>query len=474
MTLLIGTASDKHVFLTSDRRCTVKGQGMVSRCGTLQKIFPIPDKPLALVHHGENVFLDEAGNEVLLSEFVTAFIRDNRDVFEQPSVESMTAKLAEMLEPIAERTLVHRGEKLIGFWVAGFGGQRTRPEIWEVCWFKSGRKELKFCHNLVVGGDGKDHLPPDVRDRLDGMYNVTTLPKASVEKAKRYHDKLFAIALKPEPEPRRFSEKRDQLVIEKEGWRWVTPPVSQERTSLGPRNEKPHSRGQAMSERARLVGGPGDGEIIPVEKEMVGLPLDRNLALLKARAEPYAFAIYRLDRSGDAPVYRFVSAQRKEAEKAFEVEFVDGPMQGVRPFGHAIQLSDMTIRFPLDADHKPVKKGAKVAAIAEYKRRKIDGVWKMALAGIIDSEGEAERSADIIAEKELTRELQIYTSDQLVEELLGRPGFVGVIAMYPGELVGDWQLEEGSELILGIGKQLNEEKAKVILRSALESLDRRA
>ena len=67
--------------------------------------------------------------------------------------------------------------------------------------------------------------PTNVRDRLDGTYNVNNVRKASVEKVRRYHDKLFAIALKAEPEPRRFSEERDQLVIEKEGWRWAIPPV---------------------------------------------------------------------------------------------------------------------------------------------------------------------------------------------------------------------------------------------------------
>lgn len=159
MTLLIGTASDEHVLLTADRRCNIEEYGTVLRIDTYQKIFPIPGKPLAIVHHGENVLLDENDKKTPLQEFLTTFIRDNADVFEQTSIASITKKLTDKLESTAQHTLRNRGEMLIGFWIAGFAIGRAKPEIYETCWFKNGQKELNQCHNLVVGGDGQEHLP---------------------------------------------------------------------------------------------------------------------------------------------------------------------------------------------------------------------------------------------------------------------------------------------------------------------------
>ena len=228
MTILIGTVSNKHIVLTSDRRCTVEEHGVISRSDNFQKIFPIPGHSLALVHHGENVFLDENGVVIPLSSYLPTFISENIDAFDRASVESVTRQLLERLEPTVVRTLLSRGKRLVGFWVAGFAKGKTKPEIHEACWHKDGPREVKKHGNLVVGGDGMEHLPPNVRDRLDGSYNLDMIPKASVERARRYHNKLFEIALQKEPEPRRFSDKRDQLSIDKAGCQWMTPPAAQQ------------------------------------------------------------------------------------------------------------------------------------------------------------------------------------------------------------------------------------------------------
>ena len=223
-----------------------------------------------------------------------------------------------------------------------------------------------------------------------------------------------------------------------------------------------------MSDKIRLIGGPGDGIVIPDgDKQNIALPLDKNLNPLKTKDEPYALAIYQLDPTGN---YQFHSAQRKEPEKPFDVEFIGGPMNGIQPFGQAIQLHDNPFCVPLDAKHRPLEQGAKVAAKAEYKRKQIDGVWKMAFVRIIDDPKETEQVADVLAEHQLVRELQIYTTHQLINELLNRQEFVGVILVYPGELVGKWHLEKGASFSVGIGKQLNVDSAKLIISSALESL----
>ena len=226
-----------------------------------------------------------------------------------------------------------------------------------------------------------------------------------------------------------------------------------------------------MSKKTKLLGGPGDGIFIAGgDKQNFLLPLDKNLNPLKTKDEPYALALYRLATTGN---YEFHTAKRKEAEKPFDVEFIDGPMNGIHPFAQAIQLYDSIFRIPLDAEHRPLEQGAKVAAVAEYKREQINGVWKMAFVRIVDNPKEVENGADVIAEHQLVQELQVYTTEQLVNELLSRQRFFGVILMYPDELVGEGRLEikKGASFVIGMGKQLNADKAKIILSSAITSLE---
>lgn len=228
MTLLIGTVSNEHIVLTSDRRCTVEEPGGVLQSDDFQKTFPVAGRPLAIVHHGENVLLGEDGSKVSLSTYLNTTISQNGVIFNRPSIDSVIRLICERLEPTVVRTLMNRGKRLVGFWIAGFAKGKARPELHEVCWFKDGRREVAKHGNLVVGGDGKEHLPPSVRDRLDGSYNLDMIPKATVERARRYHNKLFEIALRKEPEPRRFSDERDQLSIDKDGCHWIIPPVMRE------------------------------------------------------------------------------------------------------------------------------------------------------------------------------------------------------------------------------------------------------
>jgi hypothetical protein len=224
MSLLIGTASDRHVLLTSDRRCPVEEQGVVSPLDSFQRIFPIPGQPLAVVYHGQSVLLSEDGSPLALRSYLTAFLNVNTDVFNEPAIRSITEKLADRLELSAIRTPSDSERRLVSFWVAGFAGGNRRPKIYEACWSQDGRRTLNDCPRLVVAGEGQEHLPPNIRDRLDGTYHIEMIPKAPPETMRRYHNKLFAVALKSEPEPRRFSEERDQLLIQRDGWRWVVCP----------------------------------------------------------------------------------------------------------------------------------------------------------------------------------------------------------------------------------------------------------
>lgn len=184
--------------------------------------------------------------------------------------------------------------------------------------------------------------------------------------------------------------------------------------------------------------------------------------------EPFAHAIYRLDHKGSQPLYRYSHVQRHpDPSKSFDVEFVNGPLQGKQTFASAIQFCDNLLRVPVGADGKALTGGGKMVQVAEYGRKEIDGVWKMALLRMIEDPDEIERSADVIAEHQLISKLQSYTSDQLVRELVSRPTFFGLILMFPGE---GRTPKKGDRFFMGLGQSVSQQDAAIIMRSVLESM----
>jgi hypothetical protein len=228
-----------------------------------------------------------------------------------------------------------------------------------------------------------------------------------------------------------------------------------------------------MSEQTQVIGGPAHGLTTNADKEYVCFPVDENLVLIKGKADPYAMAVYHFEQSEGIAVYKFRHAQRHpDPTKNFSVEFIDGPMQGKQQFGHAAQLYDMTLRLSLGEDHKPLREGSKVGAIAEYKRREVNGIWKMTLVRIVEAEAETEQFENVIGEHQLTQQLGIFTTEQLARELASRESFLGAILMYPGEVKGsNWHLTKGTELIMMPGRQVNRDGLKLLLRSALETME---
>ncbi len=223
-----------------------------------------------------------------------------------------------------------------------------------------------------------------------------------------------------------------------------------------------------MSRKARLIGGPADGETVTADVECTAIPLDQSLGLLKDKSEPFAWGIYRLEHKGSQAFYRFSHVQRHpDPTKGFDIEFVDGPLQGIQPFAQAIQFFDSVFRVPIGVDGKPLQSGSKVGSVAEYGRKMIDGTWKMALIRTINDPEEIESMADTLAEQALTRNLQSYTSEQLIRELTNRPTFYGLVITFPSE--GKFP-QKGDHFALHIGKSIKPHDAAVILRSALDSI----
>ena len=229
------------------------------------------------------------------------------------------------------------------------------------------------------------------------------------------------------------------------------------------------------AKQPKFVGGPLDGETFRGQKReaMMVVPLDPHLNPMNERAEPFAFAMYKLVGTKAGEVYQFLGAQRREHEKLFEIEFLDGPMKGVQHFRQAIHLYDITFAIPLGPDDQPLSQGWDVRAIAEYRRKKVGGVWKMALEKILGAGVETEEYSDILAERRRVDELGAYTTEQLIKALVSRPTFVGVIAMAAGEITPADPTKKEYPLMFFGSPSLSPAGVKSFLQSALTSFEKK-
>lgn len=229
------------------------------------------------------------------------------------------------------------------------------------------------------------------------------------------------------------------------------------------------------AKQPKFVGGPLDGETYRGQKReaMIVAPLDALLNPMQEHAEPFAFAMYKLVAAKAGEVYQFLGAQRREHDQLFEIEFLDGPLQGMQHFRQAIHLYDITFAIPLGPGEQPLSEGWDVQAIAEYRRRKVGGVWKMVLEKILGAGVETEQYSDMLAERRRVDELGAYTTEQLIKALVSRQSFVGVIVMEAGEMKpADPTLKEHAVMFL-CSPALNPAGAKLFLQGALAALEKK-
>src|SRR4051794_32915559 len=116
MTLIIASIRPADVTLTADGRCTHRNaQGAVTGYeDDYQKLHPVPDHPIALAHHGENL-LDNKPVKELLAAFFKNLNAGNHTVLE----------IADLLREYAHAAVRARLRALgrgaaTGFWVVGF------------------------------------------------------------------------------------------------------------------------------------------------------------------------------------------------------------------------------------------------------------------------------------------------------------------------------------------------------------------
>ncbi len=220
MTLLIGTISKRHIVITADGLSLVNPTtcaGVGSE--TVQKIFPVPNIPVAFVHHGLNI-LD--GNPV--GQFIGAYIETHGTVISSASIKEIAEDLRSYSERPAQITLADpTNSGVVGFWVAGFSPGKRRPELYEVCWPDYSDPLEK--ETMVLGGGAQQFIKSYLKLPL-GRFSPNSIGQSSVGFVRDYHEALYNKAKDKQDKTGQniFGGHQHQLVLEESGWRWTKPP----------------------------------------------------------------------------------------------------------------------------------------------------------------------------------------------------------------------------------------------------------
>ena len=216
MTLLIGTVSKSNVVLTADGLSRVNpNTGAGISTDSFQKIFPVTDAPVAILHHGLNIL---GGRNVSL--FVDDFIKEFKGLA-SASIEEIAAELRSFGEMSVQRALADpSNEGGVGFWVTGFGNRKARPELYEIFWPDS--PDPKPHEGLVLGGDGKKFVKRFLSNPL-GPFRPEKIRECLTTYARQYHQAIYrqAEAKQEKTGESIFGGKLHQLVVERKGWHWT-------------------------------------------------------------------------------------------------------------------------------------------------------------------------------------------------------------------------------------------------------------
>jgi hypothetical protein len=220
MTLMLGSVRPNDVVLTADGRSTTRTKGVVTKIDDcFQKLFPVPDHPVAIGNLGEN-HLD--GKPI--GEFLAGFMRQLNAG--NLSLEQISDELRCYAHPAVRRRLksLNIQDLRCGRWVAGFGGRDEHPRLVENFWHWKGDTlscdERQFLPtSIVAGGDGqKETHPVDLKAELG----------KSLEEVRAYHQSLMDEALNAKVDFNSVGGHVHELVITRSEWKWTQPPPEKE------------------------------------------------------------------------------------------------------------------------------------------------------------------------------------------------------------------------------------------------------
>lgn len=220
MTLLIGTVSRDNIVLTADGLSSPNPQtGAGISAQDFQKIFPVSNLPVAVVHHGFNIL-----DGLPVDQFVQDFIEAGVDKLGVLTIREIASRLREFSEPAANKILSHpTNEGVVGFWIAGFGHREEKPELYEVCWPDAPAPKQHY--PIVLGGNGKQYVECFLRQPL-ASFKPDRVWEYSVTSACQHHQAIYSQAEAKQDKSKAivFGGEQHQLAILKDAWKWTIAP----------------------------------------------------------------------------------------------------------------------------------------------------------------------------------------------------------------------------------------------------------
>lgn len=216
MTLIITSIRQQDVLITSDGRSTLTRDGkVVSIKDDLQKIFMVPEHPVVVVHHGENL-LDGQPVGLWIEKFARELNAGNL------SIEQMMDELRGRMHPLVRKRLRATAGSGFGFGliVAGFGAGEERPGGMEVFW-KIEKEALTTSERtwrpvtVVMSGNGAAQTGPVDWREVDGK---------GMDLFRAYHGGLMTRAIEAPLEHNPVGGQVHEVHVTREGWRWAVAP----------------------------------------------------------------------------------------------------------------------------------------------------------------------------------------------------------------------------------------------------------
>jgi hypothetical protein len=218
MTLLISSLRRSDVLLTADGRSTLRmGTVVTGFRDKTQKLFPVPNLPVVIGQHGQNMFHGQR---------VGAIIRDfSSRLIQGLGIRDIADRLGAELHDEVRNTLSHLNDTAAGIWVVGFGRGEDEPYHAEVFWKWEGdqfvvREGSWSPCDIIMAGDGHKGLPPT---------NIRDIDDASVETVQSVNGKLMDLALNAKVTPNSVGGHVHEVLVRPWGWEWTKPPAEPDR-----------------------------------------------------------------------------------------------------------------------------------------------------------------------------------------------------------------------------------------------------
>lgn len=223
MTLILTSVRPADVVITADGRSILWRNGQPDQINDrLQKIFPVPDHPLAIVHHGENLLEDKP-----VGEWITAAIR--RLNAGNLTIEEVADELRGLFHPHVRRRLRATVKSGFGFGliVAGFGVRAHEPMGMELWW--------KIVDGVLTSEE-RQWGPTSITPSGTGVKQIPAvswreIADKDVDVVRVYHKELMNTAMWADVKPANtVGGHVHELVITQSGWKWTTPPKAPDKS----------------------------------------------------------------------------------------------------------------------------------------------------------------------------------------------------------------------------------------------------